>query len=246
MKIHLSRFVCVDVETNLEQLEAEASLAGDSGAELCVFPENFLHGYKRTIDTAEIRRHFARVSARYPSTAFVFGSFTEERRNRMTLWLGGEERARYDKVHLFAPNDEAALWDPGDRYVAVRIGDWTLGLLNCNDIRFPEQARALRMRAGCDLLVTIGWWPWRRDHVWRTLLRARAMENGVFTLGCCINASRYSGEDFDGAGNHVFDPVGNPVPTNDDHAYVLDRSRFDSVIIDPLKTYLQIDRIELN
>jgi predicted amidohydrolase len=245
MKIHLSRFVCGEPASNLARMEAEAARAQASGAELCVFPESFLHGYTRTLEPGEVRARFARISSEHPELAFVFGSFTEARRNRMTLWKGGEEKARYDKVHLFGPNNEAALWDPGDRYVAAKLGEWTLGLVNCNDLRFPEQARALRLEAKADLLVAIGWWPWRRDHIWRTLLRARAIENGVFTLGCCISASDHPGEAFAGAGNYVFDPLGDPVSTHDDHAYTLNRARLDAVMIDPLKTFVDVKTVEL-
>lgn len=234
MRLYLSRFICLDAASNLDRMERESDRAAEGGAELCVFPESFLHGYTRTVDPAEARRRFATVSARHPGTAFLFGSFTEERRNRMTLWRGGREAARYDKVHLFAPNGEGRLWDPGDRYTAVRLGDWTLGFLNCNDVRFPEQARALRLDARCDLLVASAWWPWRRDHVWRTLLQARAIENGVFVAGCCIAASETAEEPFAGAGNHVFDPLGEPVRTPDDHTYHLDRGRLAEVLVDPL------------
>lgn len=240
MKIHLSRTICLDVASNLARMREEASRASASGAELCIFPESFLHGYKRTADPAALRQQFATVSSTHPEVAFIFGSFTEERRNRMTFWQAGEERARYDKVHLFGPNGEFALWEPGGRYTAVRFKEWTLGLLNCNDIRFPEQARALRMQAKCDALVAVAWWPWRRNHIWETLLRARAIENGVFTIGCCVAGSQHPDEDFAGAGNHVFDPIGDPVPTNDDHTYILDRSRFDAVLIDPLRDYVDV------
>ena len=68
----------------------------------------------------------------------------------MTIWQAGRELAHYDKVHLFEPNGEFDLWEPGDRYTAVKLKDWTLGLVNCNDLRFPEQARALRLQARCD------------------------------------------------------------------------------------------------
>lgn len=246
MKAYLSRSLCLDVETNFHQAEAEAARAGSSGADLCVFPESFLHGYRRTVDPADVRRRFASISSAHPGTVFVFGSFTEARRNRMTVWQAGEERARYDKVHLFGPNGEFDLWDPGDRYVAVRLKGWTLGLVNCNDVRFPEQARALRMQAQCDGLIAVAWWPWRRDHIWEAMLRARAIENGIFTVGCCIAGSQHPDEDFAGAGNHVFDPLGDPVPTRDDHTYLLDRSRFEAVLIDPLKTFVDIRTVDVH
>lgn len=245
MRIHLSRFLCLDPASNLLRMETECLQAAEKGSELCVFPESFLHGYHRTVDPGEIRLKLAALSRRHPRVGFVFGSFTEARRNRMTFWLNGEEKAHYDKVHLFVPNDEARLWDPGDRYVAVRFGDWTLGLLNCNDVRFPEQARALRLKAGCDLLLAVAWWPWRRDHLWRTLLQARAIENGCFVAGCCIAGSEYPGEPFAGAGNHVFDPLGDPIRTHDDHSYDLDRARLEAVLVDPRQTAMDIARIDL-
>jgi predicted amidohydrolase len=244
MKIHLSRFVCMDVEGNLARMEAEAAVA--EGADLVVFPEGFLHGYRRTLDPARARAAFRRVSGDHPRTGFVFGSFTEDRRNRLTFWEGGAEKASYDKVHLFGPNGEFDIWDPGDRYVAVRFRDWTLGLLNCNDLRFPEQARALRLQTRCDALVVPAWWPWRRDHVWRALLQARAIENGVHTVGCCVAASEHPLETFAGAGNHVFDPLGDPVRTPDDHTYVLDRSARDGLLVDPLEMFVDIRKVELN
>jgi predicted amidohydrolase len=235
----------MDVASNLERMEREGAEAAAGGADLCVFPEGFLHGYRRTLDPALARARFRRLSGDHPDTAFLFGSFTEERRNRLTFWQGGEERARYDKVHLFRPNGEQDLWDPGDRYVAVRFRDWTLGLLNCNDLRFPEQARALRLEAKCDALLAPAWWPWRRDHVWRALLQARAIENGVFTVGCCIAASEHPEEVFAGAGNHVFDPLGDPVGTADDHTYLLDRSRRDLLLVDPLETFVEIQQVQV-
>jgi predicted amidohydrolase len=245
VKVHLSRWVCLDVESNLARMAAEGRAAAAAGADLVVFPESFLHGYTRPLDPARARAAFAALSAAAPATLFAFGSLSEERRNRMTVWRGGEERARYDKVHLFAPNGERDLWQEGDRYVAVRAGGWTIGLLNCNDLRFPEQARALRLRAGCDALLAVAWWPWRRDHVWRTLLRARAIENGAWAIGCCVAASEHPGESFAGAGNHVFDPHGEPVRTADDRTYELDRGRLAPLVVDPADGYREIGTVDV-
>jgi len=245
MKIHLSRFVCLDPASNLLRCQSEAHEAAESGAHLVVFPESFLHGYTRIADPDQLRRVFRELSGAHPEQLFAFGSFTEGGRNRMTLWRHGQEVARYDKVHLFFPNGEADLWTPGQGYAALRVGDWTLGLLNCNDVRFPEQARALRLKGRCDLLLAIAWWPWRRDHIWSTLLRARAIENGVFSVGCCISASEYPGEFFAGAGNHVFDPLGNRIPTPDDRSYFLDRALLNQVMVDPLESTVEIDELKV-
>ncbi len=245
MKAYLSRFVCLDVDSNLRRVAEESGQAAEAGAELVVFPEVFLHGYARVADPAAVRATFERISVEHPRTAFALGSFTEERRNRMTVWYGGRQVARYDKVHLFAPNREEAFWDAGDRYVAVRVGGMTFGLLVCNDIRFPEQARALRLSARCDGLLVVAWWPWRRDHVWRTLLQARAIENGVWVLGCCVAASEHPNETFAGAGNYVFDPNGDPVPTGDDRSYMLDPGRAGALVVDTVATYRDVGDVEV-
>ncbi len=244
MKVHLSRWVCGEVAANLERCAAEAAAAARAGADWAVFPESFLAGYTRTAEPAAARRLFAGLSADHPATVFFFGSFTEERRNRMTVWRGGAEVARYDKVHLFEPNHERRLWDPGDRYAAVDLGAARVGLINCNDLRFPEQARSLVLKGCCTALVAVAWWPWRRDHVWRTLLRARAVENGVFVLGCCVAASDSPKEPFAGAGNYVFDPDGEPVRTPDDCSYTLEIPRRKPLLVDPREGSVDIARIE--
>ena len=245
MKIYLSRWTCLDVESNLTRLRAEADEAAQGGSDWVVFPESFLNGYTRKVEPEKVRQAFGEASAAHPATAFFFGSFTEDRRNRMTVWQGGREVARYDKVHLFAPNDEQALWDPGDRYAAVDLNGMKVGLLNCNDLRFPEQARTLKLEAGVEAYVAVAWWPWRRTHIWETLLRARAIENGAWVFACCVSGSRYPGEDFAGAGNYVFDPHGEPVRTRDDRTYEVDLSPSPALVLDTTKSFVDIAVVEV-
>lgn len=235
MKVYLSRWVCLDVDSNLRRLDEEAAAAAGAGCELVVFPELFLTGYTRQLEPARAREAFGRLSAASPATLFVMGSLSEEGSNRVTVWCAGGEVARYDKAHLFHGNREHEMWRPGGRFVALRWRGTTVGLLNCNDVRYPEQARALRLEARCDLLVAPAWWPWRRDHVWRTLLQARAIENAVWVAGCAVAASEQPGEDFAGAGNHLFDPSGEPVRTPDDRTYDLDLDHPAAVVVDPLR-----------
>jgi predicted amidohydrolase len=244
MRIHLSRWTCLDVERNLARLREESAAAASSGADWVIFPESFLNGYTRTVDPAAAREAFGRISSEHPRTAFFFGSFTEDRRNRMTVWREGREVGRYDKVHLFGPNDEGRLWDPGDRYAAVSLDGVRVGLLNCNDLRFPEQARALELEAGVTAFVAVAWWPWRRTHVWETLLRARAIENGAWVFGCCVAASETPEERFAGAGNYAFDPSGEPLRTSDDRTYEAEVGAPAELVVDPVATYARVDRVE--
>ncbi len=243
MRAYLSRFVCGFVAENLQRLELEVRRAAAAGADLAVFPELFLTGYRQNLPPSQARDVFSRLSAAHPQTVFVFGAVVEEGSNRLTVWQAGKEIAHYHKVHLFQPNREHELWQEGDRYVAVKLPWATLGLLTCNDVRFPEQARALVLEGGANVLVAVAWWPWRRDHIWRTLLQARAIENASWVLGCCIAACTNPEEPFAGAGNYAFDPLGNPVPTENDVVFPLDLENPPRVLVDPRECFRKIQKI---
>lgn len=245
MKVYLSRWVCLDVENNMRRLEEESRRAVAAEADMVLFPELFLTGYRRELDLFDFRTLCGHISGSAADTLFLFGTVSEGDHNRAVVWHDGHEVARYDKVHLFRPNDEHSIWKPGDRYVAVRWRDHTVGLVVCNDIRFPEQARALCLRAQCDILAVVAWWPWRRDHIWRALLQARAAENGVWVIGCCIAGSIYPGEEFAGAGNYAFDPCGEPVTTADDRTYLLNMESTSPPVVDSRNEWVKIDRIQV-
>ena len=95
----------------------------------------------------------------------------------------------YRKVHLYDAfgTRESDRLEPGPAGVpplVLRLGDLTFGVLTCYDLRFPESARRL-VDAGADVIVVPAAWvdgPLKADH-WRTLLRARAIENTAVVIG---------------------------------------------------------------
>ena len=115
---------------------------------------------------------------------------------------------RYDKIHLFHPTGDHRYFVPGKKASVFRaaIGAHRLriGVVICFDLRFPELMRSLAFR-GMDLLIVPARWPARRAEAWKTLLRARAIENQAFVVGC--NASG-----IEGGPSFVFGPSGAPVP----------------------------------
>jgi len=101
----------------------------------------------------------------------------------------GEITATYDKIHMFDVDlptgetaRESAVYEPGDRAVAVRAAEMKLGLTICYDVRFPALYRALAL-AGAEVIVTPAAFtrPTGEAH-WEVLLRARAIETGSFVL----------------------------------------------------------------
>ena len=103
---------------------------------------------------------------------------------------GGDVRARYDKMHLFDVDlptgeswRESATYRPGSGAVVVKgtpVGN--LGLAICYDLRFPALFAALA-EAGADCIAVPAAFtvPTGRAH-WEVLLRARAIEAGVFVI----------------------------------------------------------------
>lgn len=112
----------------------------------------------------------------------------------------GSRLATYRKIHCFgAAGLEKELLEPGTEPCVTRLplreaagaegvsreaGTSVLaGLATCYDLRFPELFRALA-RSEPELMIVSASWPAARAEVWSLLLRARAIENQAFVLGC--------------------------------------------------------------
>lgn len=113
----------------------------------------------------------------------------------------GEIRARYDKIHLFDVDlptgeswRESALYKGGSHAVVV---DGTpvgrLGLAICYDVRFPALFSSLS-EAGADVISVPAAFtvPTGRAH-WHVLLRARAIEAGLFVVAAAQSGTHEDG-----------------------------------------------------
>jgi len=89
--------------------------------------------------------------------------------------------ARYAKIHPFSYGGEHLHYAPGDRVVTVEIDGVRVTPFVCYDLRFPEPFRAAA--AETDLYVVVANWPELRREHWKTLLRARAIENQAYVAG---------------------------------------------------------------
>lgn len=104
------------------------------------------------------------------------GSFV----NRLFFVRPGGGVERYDKRHLFSIGGEGAHFAAGQRRVVVGYGGLRFLLLVCYDLRFPVWSRC---RGDYDAILCVASWPAARREVWRTLLRARAIENACYVVG---------------------------------------------------------------
>ncbi|MDH2424168.1 carbon-nitrogen hydrolase family protein [Sphaerisporangium sp. TRM90804] len=212
--------VSADPKTNLERVRDAIGRAASRGAALAVFPEATLSRFGEGIaESAEpLDGPFVTAvadAARTHEVAVVLGTFEPagERvyNTAVALDRRGRLRAAYRKIHLFDSFGarESDLVAPGDTPVVVELEGLRLGLVTCYDIRFPELARALVDR-GADTFVVIAAWgsgPLKEEH-WHTLVKARAIENTMWTVAVGQAPSPEARDGFGVGRSMLVDPMG--------------------------------------
>jgi len=131
---------------------------------------------------------------------------------------------RYDKRHLFRYAKEHERYAAGRDRLTVEWKGWRICPLVCYDLRFPVYSRNrydVERKGGLDydLLIYVANWPSARAYPWKTLLRARAIENlcfvaGLNRVGTDGNSLHYSGD------SAVIDFLGHPLSESTDEELV--------------------------
>jgi predicted amidohydrolase len=190
-----------DKDRNLAAAERLVREAAADGAELVALPEkwNLLAAGEELAAGAEPldgrSLGAARDWAREHGVHLLAGSISERgpegakaSNTSVLVGPGGEDLAVYRKIHMFDVDAggvsyrESEFERPGDEPVVASLGDLTVGLTVCYDLRFPELFRILALR-GAQLIAAPSAFTLAtgRDH-WEVLLRARAIENQLFVL----------------------------------------------------------------
>ncbi len=183
-----------EVDTNLSQALTGLERVAQAGAQLAVLPEMWSTGYdykhlaKLAAETPRVLEALCSFSAR--TGMVIVGSLAEPdgERTYNTAFVidAGSVTASYRKLHLFSMMGEDRFLTAGDRLQVVPTSVGRLGVAICYDLRFPEQFRKLALE-GAEILCLPAEWPKPRQEHWRTLLRARAIENQFFVAAanCC-------------------------------------------------------------
>ena len=212
-----------DKRHNAGRATAAVRDAVAAGAALVVLPEAAMYPFGRPedglLDAAEpVDGPFAaalgEVSAQTGATvvAGIFEAVPGERRvSNTVLAIGpGGPLGHYRKLHLFdalgwRESDRVRPGDPGcpGALLTFRVADFTVGVLTCYDLRFPEMARAL-VDAGATVLAVPAAWVAGplKEYQWRTLAAARAIENTAYLLAADQPPPDFAGHSM------VVDPMG--------------------------------------
>ncbi|SRR5690554_4863823 len=193
----------LDPEANLAALEPLLDEAAQAGAHYVLTPEvtmlfpesrdqlrSVAAPYENHPQLARLgelaRQHGIHIHIGSLAVPLPDGRFA----NRSVLFgPDGAIVATYDKIHLFDADiaglnayRESATYAGGDVAVTAPLGDFTLGMSICYDMRFPRLYNALA-NAGANLIAVPAAFtvPTGQAH-WHVLLRARAIETGSYVI----------------------------------------------------------------
>ena len=201
----------LDPAENRAALDVVAELGGGRPHPgLVVFPEVFARDFGRPgSDVAPFAEplegpfvtRMAELAAQHGTTLVggMFETAEDPARPYNTLVVVGPGglRASYRKIHLydsFGYRESDRLSAGALEPVVLDVDGWRVGLMTCYDLRFPELARALVDRGAEVLLVPAAWVAGdRKVEHWRTLARARAIENTAYVAAVGQPAPRYTG-----------------------------------------------------
>ncbi len=212
-----------DEAANLDAIRRLADDAAGRGARLVVFPE--YSSYFTPALGADWPEHAQPLDGAFVQALAVIaedlgihlvagmiesvpGEVDRVSNTLVALDPAGEIVARYRKIHLYdafgmreSAHIVAGAIEPDAPLFA--FGGFTVGLQTCYDVRFPEVTRRL-VDAGADLVLLPSEWVRGplKEHHWRTLVTARAIENTVY-VAAADHAPPI------GAGNSmIVDPMG--------------------------------------
>ncbi|MBI5374280.1 MAG: carbon-nitrogen family hydrolase [Candidatus Schekmanbacteria bacterium] len=196
------------VEENLERAVKLISKNNSDDCRLFVLPEMWTSGYDyRNLSKIAEKSNFVieeLCGIARACDAIIIGSMPEADNSSIynTAFVideGGNVAGRYRKVHLFSPMAENKYLSAGKDSPVFQTSLGKIAVMLCFDIRFPEFARSLAL-GGAEILVVPAQWPTVRVEHWKTLLKARAIENQLFVIGAA--ASGRIGK-FDFCGNSM-------------------------------------------
>jgi len=192
-----------DRQANLKRVASLIGKAAQGGCKVILLPENFSFmaandGDKLTIaeeqNNSSTLHFLAGLAERYKvmiigGTLPLISATNGKVRNSCPVFsASGKMLVCYDKMHLFdvtLPDEQYCESDSVEAGVlpeTVELDGWKIGLSICYDLRFPELYRHYSS-IGCNILTVPAAFtvPTGKAH-WKTLLRARAIENQCYVL----------------------------------------------------------------
>jgi predicted amidohydrolase len=216
-------------------------------AEILLFPEMWLTGfhgtYHRQYAQAILAARDALGDLAKKHSLWIGGSLPylhedERMTNAFVLFnKEGSLAALYHKIHLFSPLQENESMSPGKELILHEFPWGKCGFAICYDLRFPEMFRSYALQ-GVKVIFLTAAFPYPRLEHWKTLIRARAIENQLYMV--CVN--RVGTEDFSHGGSQLFfgssmivNPWGDVITLGSETEEMLLTAELDLAIVDTIR-----------
>lgn len=205
-----------DPDANRQMFEEKINSIAEK-TEIIILPETFSTGFSmkpkelaETMDGDTVKwMQKVAVEKKVILTGSIIVKEKGNYHNRLIWMLPNGQHGLYDKRHLFAYAGENAEFTSGTKRLIASVKGWKINLLVCYDLRFPVWARQQIHEDALeyDLLIYVANWPERRNHAWKTLLQARAIENQCYVVG--VNRVGHDGNNIYHSGDSMaIDPMG--------------------------------------
>ncbi len=226
MKIALvqSHIEWEDKERNISRIDE--IITDHSDSDFFLFPEMSFTGFSmNTVKTGEKKRETAakicELAARHHvCIGFGWVRQTDEKCENVysVTDRDGGIISEYVKIHPFSYSGEDRYFTGGNDVSVYKVEGIPFSSFICYDLRFPEIFRQVCKKTHAIIIPAN--WPAKRAEHWKTLLRARAIENQVyvFAVNCVgeMNGLYYSGD------SCVIDPNGDIIMSLSDKEGVLE------------------------
>ncbi|MDP2452805.1 MULTISPECIES: amidohydrolase [unclassified Kaistella] len=169
---------------NFKQIE---SAFKETSADVIMLPEMFSTGFymkpeeiaDRNEETLEWMKKFSKeknIAVCGSASICEGGKFL----NRFYFVEPSGNYSSYDKKHLFSYSGEDKKYSAGNERIIVNYKGWRILLQVCYDLRFAVFSRNNGDYEG---ILYVANWPKSRIDAWKTLLKARAIENQAYVFG---------------------------------------------------------------
>jgi omega-amidase len=172
-------------QANLQNFEEKIN-NDTSNPDLIILPEMFNSGFSMNFSEtlpSKSLEWLSKVSSAKQTAIYGSLAIAENGKNynRGCFVKPDGEHRFYDKKHLFKYGKEHESYASGSKILNITHKNWTIRPLICYDLRFPVWSR--NVSPHYDLLIYVASWPAARIDAWRTLLKARAIENQCYVIG---------------------------------------------------------------
>lgn len=189
MRVAILQYDIQWMDSSANIVKIEALISNENQIDLLVLPEMCLTGFNMNAEEASIKENSKEIldliSLCKKNTTAIIGSFAivseENYYNRVLHITADGIKNKYDKQYLFSPSGEDNVYTSQFPTGIFSINGCGVMPQVCYDLRFPESVRTTALP---DVIIYMANWPKPRISHWDALLKARAIENQCFVIGC--------------------------------------------------------------